>query len=116
MMMVSLLYRRIRMSKEKPFLYWKLRGWRVDKERLVGSYKTPYGSAKGYIEHYTSREPLFFIVDPPKQLKEHYHWVCFCHRGKDTYLVHFGIKPKNPDSGILAIETVLMDALKPKEV
>jgi len=101
--------------KPKYRPYWQTQDWMVDGDKLVGQYKTPLGSTVGYIEHYKSREPLFYVVNPPAQLHKYPHRHCFQSResrGKGHYWVHFGIKPRNPDSGILEIEKNLMEALR----
>ena len=100
--------------KDRP--YWQMQDWTVVRDRLVGQYRTPLGSTAGYIENYQSREPRFYVVNPPRQLQKHPHRHCFQSReksrGKGHYWVHFGIKPRNPDSGILEIEKNLMEALR----
>jgi hypothetical protein len=99
--------------KDRP--YWQMQDWVVVGDTLVGEYKTPLGSTVGYIENYKSREPLFYVVNPPAQLNRHPHRHCFqsrSSRGKGHYWVHFGKKPTNPDSGILEIEKILMEALR----
>jgi hypothetical protein len=95
--------------------YWQIQGWVAVGDTLVGQYMTPLGSTVGHIENYKSREPLFYVVNPPAQLKGHPHRHCFqsrSSRGKGHYWVHFGTKPRNPDSGILEIEKILMEALR----
>jgi hypothetical protein len=101
--------------KPKYRPYWQTQDWVVVGDTLVGQYKTPLGSTAGYIENYKSREPLFYVVNPPTQLKRHPHRHCFQSResrDKGHYWVHFGTKPRNPDSGILEIEKILMEALQ----
>ena len=100
--------------KPKYRPYWQIQGWEVIGDTLFGLYRTPLGSTVGYVENYKSREPRFYVVDPPDQLRRHPHRACFQgrpSRGKGHHWVHFGIKPKNPDSGILEIEKILMEAL-----
>jgi hypothetical protein len=92
--------------------YWEMQDWKASGDRLTGEYRTPLGSSVGYIKHYKSREPLFYIVNPPKQLSRHRHHACFRDRGKGHVWVHFGTKPTNPDSGIREIEKILAEALR----
>jgi len=92
--------------------YWKMQDWKVSGDRLIGEYKTPLGSSVGYIKHYKSREPLFYIVNPPEQLSRHPHHACFRRKDNGHTWVHFRIKPRNPDSGIRQIEMILAEALR----
>ncbi|MEA3452818.1 MAG: hypothetical protein U9Q96_00585 [Patescibacteria group bacterium] len=112
---ILVVFQEVLMSKEKCRSYWQMKGWRLKGDRLVGRYQTPFGSMEGYIKHPKLGHPLFFIVNPPQELSRHEHWGCFQSRGHGHFLVHFGIKPNHPDSGIRAVEKVLMDALAPKE-
>jgi hypothetical protein len=84
--------------------YWQMQDWTPDGDRLIGEYKTPLGSFVGYVNNYRSRRPQFFIVNPPKQLSRHPHHACFQRKGNGHSWVHFGTKPRNPDSGIREIE------------
>lgn len=92
--------------------YWQMQDWKVRGDKLVGEYKTPLGSSVGYIKHYESREPLFFIVNPPEQLRRHPHHACFRSKGNGHVWVHFRINPNTPDSGIRQIEMILTEALR----
>lgn len=89
--------------------YWEDRGWRRTDGRYTGYYLGKYPGevvARG-------KSFQFFIMNPPKGLKYHPHWQCFISRGKDRFLVHFTPpRPKNVDSGILAIENILRGAEK----
>ena len=91
--------------------YHELQHWEVNGDRLVGFYRTPYGSYEGYIRNWRTHAPAFYIINPPQQLRYHPHWVCFTHIGRGRYLIHFYPHPKNPDAGILETEKVLAEAL-----
>jgi len=91
--------------------YWELRHWQLVGDRLVGFYRTPYGSFEGYILHPQRPRPEFYIIHPPEELKEHRHWICFHSIGGDSYSIHFSPAPENPDAGILEVEKVLGEAL-----
>jgi hypothetical protein len=100
--------------RPKNRLYWQLRDWEVDGNRLVGNYQTRFGSFAGYIEQRRSPQPEFFIVNPPEQLMKHPHWICFSHIGGNTFSIHFDPRPTNPSGGIREVEKVLAEALKPR--
>ena len=92
--------------------YWEEQGWRLDGYLLVGYYHTYYGAYKGRIELFDSGDHQYYVSDPPPQLRQHPHWQCFMSRGSGSYWVHFAIKPKNVDAGILIIETILREAIE----
>lgn len=93
--------------------YWDLRHWREAGDRLTGFYRTPDGSFDGYVLHAKGERPEFYIVQPPAALKNHKHWICFHDTGQktNTYSIHFSPAPRDPDTGILAVERVLGEAL-----
>ena len=93
--------------------YWEETGWHPEGRRLIGYYRTPFGSFEGYIERWRTGEPKFYIVRPPRELRDCEHWVCFRARGSGHYWVHFGQKPRTPDTGIVEIERILTEALSP---
>lgn len=91
--------------------YWEMQHWDLVGNRLTGFYRTPRGSFQGYVLHPQAPRPEFYIVHPPPALQNHPHWVCFHPAGANTFSIHFHPAPPNPDAGILAVETVLMEAL-----
>ena len=79
-----------------------------------GYYRSHYGSFKGRVECLS--DPKFYIelADPPKRLRKHRHWICYHDQKKGNwYWVHLSPVPKDIDSGILAIERNLNEALAP---
>ena len=101
--------RRIIRPIDRP--YWEIKGWRADGNELRGWYQVKEGRAQGLIRQYQSRRPEFFIIKPPRALKNHSHWACFGSRGSDRYAIHFSPAPPNPDAGIREVEKVLAEAL-----
>jgi len=93
--------------------YWDLTHWREAGDRLTGFYRTPSGSIEGYVLHAKGGRPEFFVVQPPPALRKHNHWPCFHATGlnTNTYSVHLSPAPNDPDTGILAVEKVLGEAL-----
>ena len=91
--------------------YWDLNHWKLKGDRLVGFYRTRYGSYEGYINHPKSSRPEFYIAGPPAALRDHRHWICFRSIGGNRYAIHFVPAPPHPDAGILEVERVLFEAL-----
>lgn len=91
---------------------WLTRGWRRDGGRLVGAYRTPRGSAAGEIDIGLGLgQPEFYILNPPAGLLNGPHAACFRARGGGRYWIHFNLRHRDVDSGIAAIEALLMKAL-----
>ena len=93
---------------ERP--YWETKRWKLKGDRLIGFYRTPYGSYEGYIKEPKSERPEFFIINPPNELRSHPHARCFQRREEGHYAVHFYPAPSCPDAGILEVERVLVEA------
>jgi hypothetical protein len=91
--------------------HWQHRYWQPQGDRLVGFYRTEFGSYEGYILNWRSRRREFFIIGPPRELSSHMHASCFFPRGNDLFFVHFGRTPSSVDAGILEVEMVLAEAL-----
>lgn len=87
--------------------YWEDQGWSKAGGRYVGHYLGRYpGEIVGNGSSFQ-----FFITNPPRGLKHHPHWQCFRSRGGGRFFVHFTPpRPKDVDSGILAIENILREA------
>lgn len=95
--------------------YWQEQGWRLNRPGRIlhGYYRTFRGSFRGVIELSDDPEGYkFFILNPPAQLHNHPHAICFCHQGYGKYLAHFTTPHKNIDAGIIKIEQVLREALE----
>jgi hypothetical protein len=80
-----------------------------------GYYRTRYGSSfQGRVENLADPKFYIRIVNPPQRLKEHRHWICFRdQKNGGWYWVHLSPVPADIDSGILAIERNLNEALAP---
>ena len=91
--------------------YWTEMNWEPDGNRLRGWYRTQFGSFRGDVENWQSREPGFHIENPPSALRQHPHWACFRPCGNGRYWVHFRDLPRSIDRGIIEIESVLTQAL-----
>lgn len=117
------LFPRLTLRKPQPVKrntrsYKEMQGWTLangHNPTWHGYYRTRYGpSYKGKVENLA--DPKFYIQidDPPQSLKDHVHWICFRdQRNGGWYWVHLSPVPADIDSGILAIERNLNDALAP---
>jgi hypothetical protein len=92
--------------------YWQENGWERDGDHYWGCYKTPYGKWAGTVVRTHKKHFKYYIQDPPPELKEHSHWVCFSCKGDDLYHIHFSKKPKDVSSGILAIESIISESFE----
>jgi hypothetical protein len=92
---------------------WQLRGWRqVSSEKLVGAFRVPkVGSYAGEIL-LTRGRPDYFLLSPPKSLLRSSHGPCFRVREPGKYWVHFSQASSDIDSGLVAVEGLLAEALK----
>lgn len=95
--------------------YWEDQGWKYSGYELNGYYRTYYGAFRGRIQLSNSGLHRYYIFSPPPQLKKHPHWACFVYKGDDMYWVHFSTEPKNVDTGIVTIETIIREALERKD-
>ena len=80
---------------------------------MVGYYRTYHGSYRGEIRlRHREIDHEFYVFNPPEQLWQHPHGECFVPRGNGKYWVHFNVKPKNVDAGIITIEKILSESLE----
>ena len=89
---------------------WETKKWQKKKKTLFGTYKTALGSFGGKIVLNKSI-PEYFILEPPRELLNGPHRECFRPRDGGWYWVHFHSTSADVDSGIVAIEGCLYDAL-----
>jgi hypothetical protein len=90
---------------------WETRCWRQRGRWLVGAFRTPLGSVAGEI--FTEGEiPEFYIINPPKALLSGGHGACFRWRRPGRYFVHFASFSPDIDAGIVAVEKLIVAALK----
>ena len=90
--------------------YWQIRGWRKHGKTLTGAYRTPRGSFVGKIEMKWG-QVSFLILNPPAEILDGPHGACFRPREQGWYWVHFGKVSSDIDSGLVAIEVLIHEAL-----
>ena len=93
---------------ERP--YWQERGWVRSGNVYTGTYQTPYGSFLGSVEDRGWNRYRFYLIDPPRALRQSTHWACFQPRGRKGFFVHMAERPADLSSGILAIERLITEA------
>jgi len=93
---------------------WMQRRWQRRGDEYRGFYRTPYGSYQGKIVFRYIGKIQFYIFNPPSCIRGHLHESCFVPKGGGKFEVHFRIKSRTIDDGILAIEQVLIDAFEKK--
>jgi hypothetical protein len=94
--------------------YHEEQGWQhtngLFSSKLTGYYRTRYGSFKGKIE--LGFNPSFYIHNPPAELRDHSHWICFSARSGGWYSIHFSTRPRDVDSGIMTVERLITEAFE----
>ena len=86
-------------------------GWRKDGRTYHGYYRCRLGAFKGEIEERFNGDYKFFIFDPPQQILNGSHKMCFTNNGGNRYHVHFGVNSENLEGGIMAVERLLYQNL-----
>lgn len=89
---------------------WKIKNWRQTGNTLLGTYKTAAGAYSGKVI-LNGDYPSYYILQPPAALLQGPHRYCFRPRADGWYWVHFQLASPDIDSGIMAIEGLLYDAI-----
>lgn len=89
--------------------YWQEQGWVERNSSLSGYYSAARRRFEGRVELPGGN---YFIRHPPQELRRHSHWPCFQYQRDGWYRLHFATRPRDPSSGILAIERMLHEALR----
>ena len=102
--------------KSRTSSYWEDAGWKESDDSLIGHYRASMNRYKGLVELKNSDyEPfVFYIYDPPDELIEGRHSACFHRREPDylnKYWIHFSVKPRDVDSGIIQVERQLTEVV-----
>lgn len=93
----------------QPVLLWEQRKWTPTGNNLHGYFRVKgIGAVKGEIHNYRSREPHFFVINPPEIYS---HRECFHPKGNGRWWIHFNRLP-GVDAGIFAVEAIMADALR----
>ncbi len=104
--------KRVKVVERKEIPYWQERGWKPSDDLFEGYFRTRYGSWRGKAEVSPAGNVKMYICEPPKQLKEHDHWVCFNKRPKGWYFIHTVGRLKDVSAGIMQVEQILNEAFK----
>ena len=96
--------------------YHEERKWARRGRDLVGYYRTKFGSFQGRIEDAFGRDPQYFIYDPPRQVLDGPHGICFHARGPAKFWVHWSLKPDGVDTGIKQVEQTVIESFIPEHI
>lgn len=98
----------------KAVNYWEEQGWKLTRanDQLNGYFRTMHESFIGRVDLDETGDHRYFVKDPPPGLARHPHGPCFMHHGNGWYWVHFNVKPRNVDAGLVAIEIILREAIE----
>lgn len=96
--------------KDHPL--WESKGWKQSGNQLLGFYETSQHAVRGLVDRIDSPRPDLFIFDPPPELRQHPHWICFRQVREGVFRIHFSPAPANADEGILTVERLLADAFR----
>lgn len=92
--------------------YLEAKGWTRQGNRYAGSFKTRHGEWWGEAE-LVGKELNLFIYDPPRQVRDGPHGVCFqTHVGNNWWWVHFRKESAKPADEVMAIERVLEESFE----
>lgn len=94
--------------KDRPL--WESKGWKQSGQQLLGFYETSGHAVRGLVDRIDSPRPDFYVFDPPPELRQHRHWICFRQVREGVFWIHFRPAPANADEGILTVERLLADA------
>ncbi len=91
---------------------WQDRHWVKQGTRLIGAFRTEFGSVAGEIRM-ENGSPSYYLVNPPQALLKGSHGACFRRRRGNRYWVHFANHISgNIDAGIVAVEALLAQAFR----
>lgn len=96
-----------------PIPYWVLRGWRSKgKNVYLGHFKTRLGRCHGVIKWNSPSDFGIYVHDVPRTILKGPHGACFTEVKPGKFRVHFAERPKDLNSAIFYIETLLQEAFK----
>lgn len=92
--------------------FFQERGWRRKNGSLRGFYRTRHGSFEGWIKNPFSKNADYYIKRPPKAVVSGPHGACFTERRREVFSIHFSPRPRDVNTGIRAVERVILEALR----
>lgn len=94
-----------------PVPYWQLRGWRRVKDNLyLGYFKTRLGRCHGVVKWSSQFNYGIYIHDVPAKILNGPHAACFSEVKPGKYRVHFAQRPRDLNSAIFYMETLIQEA------
>lgn len=96
-----------------PVPYWQLRGWRrVSDSMYLGHFKTRIGKCHGVIKWCSEFDYGIYIHDIPITILTGPHGECFTEVRPGKFRVHFSVQPRDINSAIFHLETLLQEAFQ----
>jgi len=77
-------------------LYLK-RGWKINRNKYQGYYRTLYGAWRGEIIRRGDKFNVVIFKPPTEQIKKHSRWPCFHRERKDRWRIDLAKNPKDGD-------------------
>lgn len=96
-----------------PRPYWQLRGWqKVSNGLYLGYFKTPLGRCHGVIKWVSQFNFGIYVHDVPAKILRGPHSACFTAVKPKKFRVHFAQQPRDLNSVIFYVETLLQEGFK----
>lgn len=100
-------------ANRPPRPYWQLRGWRKVSDGLyLGYFKTPLGRCHGVIRWVSQFNYGIYVHDVPVKILNGPHSACFTEVKPKKFQVHFAQQPRDLNSVIFYVETLLQKGFK----
>lgn len=92
-------------------LYLK-RGWKTNRNKYQGYYRTIYGAWRGEIIRRGDVFNVFIFKPPLEQIKKHPRWPCFHRQRKDRWRIDLAKIPKDKDLSaiIFYVESIIFES------
>ena len=93
--------------------YWRLRKWRrVAINLYLGHFKTRLGRCHGVIKWNSQSDYSIYVHNVPPVILRGPHGACFAEVKPKKFRVHFAQRPRDLNSAIFYIETLLQEAFE----
>ena len=100
-------------QNRSPVPYWRLRRWRHVAENLyLGYFKTPLGHCHGVIKWHSRLDYSIYVHNVPQVILKGPLGGCFTEVKPKKFRVHFAQQPRDLNSAIFYMETLLKEAFE----
>lgn len=90
--------------------YWVQKGWRCEGNDYHDYYGTRFGSWGGMVAVRSPSLTTPYLFNPPPELLQGPHHLCFSQVGNGWYKVHLSVGTSDVSSVIVAVEKVIQEA------